>query len=113
PTMFIGLLNFPTRDQYDLTSLRFAVSAAAPLPPEVQQQFQDVTGGVMMEAYGLTETSPCATMDPIDRPKHNSLGVPLPDTEVKVVDVESGEQELPAGAIGELIIKGPQVMQGY
>ena len=113
PTMFIGLLNFPDRDKYDLTSLRFAVSAAAPLPPEVQQQFQDVTGGVMMEAYGLTETSPCATMDPIDRPKHNSLGVPLPDTEVKVVDVESGEQELPAGEIGELIIKGPQVMKGY
>jgi long-chain acyl-CoA synthetase len=113
PTMFIGLLNFPDRDKYDLTSLRFAVSAAAPLPPEVQQQFQDVTGGVMMEAYGLTETSPCATMDPIDRPKHNSLGVPLPDTDLKVVDVESGEQELPAGEIGELIIKGPQVMKGY
>ena len=113
PTMFIGLLNFPDRDQYDLTSLRFAVSAAAPLPPEVQQQFQDVTGGVMMEAYGLTETSPCATMDPIDRPKHNSLGVPLPDTDVKVVDVESGEEELPPGEIGELIIKGPQVMKGY
>jgi long-chain acyl-CoA synthetase len=113
PTMFIGLLNFPDRDRYDLTSLRFAVSAAAPLPPEVQQRFQDVTGGVMMEAYGLTETSPCATMDPIDRPKHNSLGVPLPDTDIKVVDVESGEEELPPGAIGELIIKGPQVMQGY
>jgi len=113
PTMFIGLLNFPERDQYDLTSLRFAVSAAAPLPPEVQQQFQDVTGGVMMEAYGLTETSPCATMDPIDNPKLNSLGVPLPDTDLKVVDVESGEQELPAGEIGELIIKGPQVMKGY
>ena len=113
PTMFIGLLNFPERDQYDLTSLRFAVSAAAPLPPEVQKQFQDVTGGVMMEAYGLTETSPCATMDPIDSPKLNSLGVPLPDTDLKVVDVESGEQELPPDEIGELIINGPQVMKGY
>jgi long-chain acyl-CoA synthetase len=113
PTMFIGLLNYPERDQYDLTSLRFAVSAAAPLPPEVQHQFQTVTGGVMIEAYGLTETSPCATVDPIDRPKHNSLGVPLPDTDVKVVDVEGGEQELPPGEIGELIIKGPQVMKGY
>jgi len=113
PTMFIGLLNYPERDQYDLTSLRFAVSAAAPLPPEVQQQFQDVTGGVMMEAYGLTETSPCVTMDPIDSPRFNSLGVPLPDTDVKVVNVESGEEELPSGEIGELIIKGPQVMKGY
>jgi long-chain acyl-CoA synthetase len=113
PTMFIGLLNFPERDQYDLTSLRFATSAAAPLPPEVQQQFQDVTGGVMIEAYGLTETSPCATIDPIDSPKLNSLGVPLPDTDLKVVDVESGEQELPPDEIGELIIRGPQVMKGY
>jgi len=113
PTMFIGFLNFPDRDQYDLTSLRFAVSAAAPLPPEVQQQFKAVTGGQMMEAYGLTETSPCATMDPIDRPKDNSLGVPLPDTDVKIVDVETGTQELPMGEIGEIIIKGPQVMKGY
>ena len=113
PTMFIGLLNFPERDQYDLTSLRFATSAAAPLPPEVQQQFQDVTGGVLIEAYGLTETSPCATIDPIDSPKHNSLGVPLPDTDIKIVDAERGEQELPPGEIGEIIIKGPQVMKGY
>jgi long-chain acyl-CoA synthetase len=113
PTMFIGFLNFPDRDQYDLTSLRFAVSAAAPLPPEVQQQFKAITGGQMMEAYGLTETSPCATMDPIDRPKDNSLGVPLPDTDVKIVDVETGTQELPVGDIGEIIIKGPQVMKGY
>jgi long-chain acyl-CoA synthetase len=113
PTMFIGLLNYPERDQYDLTSLRFAVSAAAPLPPEVQQQFQDVTGGVMMEAYGLTETSPCVTMDPIDSPRFNSLGVPLPDTDIKIVNVEGGEEELPPGEIGELIVKGPQVMKGY
>jgi long-chain acyl-CoA synthetase len=113
PTMFVGFLNFPDRDQYDLTSLRFAVSAAAPLPPEVQQQFQEVTGGRMMEAYGLTETSPCATMDPIDSPRHHSLGVPLPDTEVAIADVETGSQMLPPGEIGEIIIRGPQVMKGY
>jgi long-chain acyl-CoA synthetase len=113
PTMFIGFLNFPERDQYDLTSLRFAVSAAAPLPPEVQQRFQAVTGGLMLEAYGLTETSPCATADPVDSPRDNSLGVPLPDTDLKIVDVETGTEELPPGAIGEIIIKGPQVMRGY
>ncbi len=113
PTMFVGLLNFPDRDQYDLTSLRFAVSAAAPLPPEVQQQFKAVTGGQMMEAYGLTETGPCATIDPIDRPKAHSIGVPLPDTDVKIVDTETGSQELQVGEIGEIIIKGPQVMKGY
>jgi long-chain acyl-CoA synthetase len=113
PTMFIGFLNFPDRDQYDLTSLRFAISAAAPLPPEVQDQFQAVTGGQLMEAYGLTETSPCATIDPIDSPKANSLGVPLPDTDVKIVEVEAGDEELDPGQIGEIIISGPQVMQGY
>jgi long-chain acyl-CoA synthetase len=113
PTMFVGFLNFPERDQYDVSSLRFAVSAAAPLPPEVQQQFKAVTGGQMMEAYGLTETSPCATMDPIDRPKDSCLGVPLPDTDVRIMDVETGELELDPGEIGEIVIKGPQVMKGY
>jgi long-chain acyl-CoA synthetase len=113
PTMFVAFLNLPDRDRYDLTSLRFAACGAAPLPPEVQEEFQAVTGGVMVEAYGLTETSPAATVDPIDRPKHHSVGVPLPDTDVKVVDVETGSEELDVGELGEIIIKGPQVMAGY
>jgi long-chain acyl-CoA synthetase len=113
PTMFVGLLNYPGRDQYDLTSLRFAVSAAAPLPPEVQERFGTATGGTMLQAYGLTETSPCASMEPIDRPKPHSIGVPLPDTDMKIVDLETGTQELPPGDIGEIIIRGPQVMKGY
>jgi long-chain acyl-CoA synthetase len=113
PTMFVGFNNFPGRDQYDLTSLRFAVSAAAPLAPETQETFEAITGGKMVEAYGLTETSPAATMDPIDNPRARSIGVPLPDTDLKIVDLESGKRELPVGEIGEIIIKGPQVMKGY
>jgi long-chain acyl-CoA synthetase len=113
PTMFIGLLNFPQRDEYDLGSLRFAVSAAAPLAPETQDQFQAVTGSTMLQAYGLTETSPCATAEPVDRPKPHSIGLPLPDTDVKIVDLDTGTQELGPGEIGEIIIKGPQVMAGY
>jgi len=113
PTMFIGFLNRPDRDQYDLTSLRFAVSAAAPLAPETQDRFQAATGGKMLQAYGLTETSPCASMEPIGRPKPHSIGVPLPDTDIKIVDLETGSQELSPGEIGEIIIKGPQVMKGY
>jgi long-chain acyl-CoA synthetase len=66
-----------------------------------------------VEAYGLTETSPLATVDPMDRPKHHSVGVPLPDTDVKIVDVETGTEEQDMGEIGEIIIKGPQVMNGY
>jgi long-chain acyl-CoA synthetase len=113
PTMFVGFNNFPDRDKYDLSSLRFAVSAAAPLAPEVQQSFEAITGGKMVEAYGLTETSPAATMDPIDHPRAHSIGVPLPDTDVKIVDTETGTRELLVGEIGEIIIKGPQVMKGY
>jgi long-chain acyl-CoA synthetase len=113
PTMFVGFLNFPTRDQYDLSSLRFAVSAAAPLAPETQDRFQQVTGGQMLQAYGLTETSPCATMEPVGRPKAHSIGVPIPDTDVKIVDLDTGKQELATGELGEIIIKGPQVMKGY
>jgi long-chain acyl-CoA synthetase len=113
PTMFVGFLNFPTRDQYRLDSLRFAVSAAAPLAPETQQQFEAVTGGMMLEAYGLTETSPCAAMDPIGRPKAASIGLPVPDTDMKIVDAETGTREMAAGELGEIIIRGPQVMKGY
>jgi long-chain acyl-CoA synthetase len=113
PTMFIGFNNFPEREKYDLSSLRFAVSAAAPLPPEVQERFEAITGGKMIEAYGLTETSPAASMDPVDRPRAHSIGVPLPDTDMKIVDVETGTQEMRVGEIGEIIIKGPQVMKGY
>jgi long-chain acyl-CoA synthetase len=113
PTMFVGFNNFPGRDKYDVSSLRFAVSAAAPLPPEVQERFEVITGGKMVEAYGLTETSPAATMDPIDRPRAHSIGVPVPDTDLKIVDAETGTREMAVGEVGEIIIKGPQVMQGY
>jgi len=113
PTMFVGFNNFPDRDQYDLSSLRFAVSAAAPLPPEVQVQFETITGGKMVEAYGLTETSPAACLDPIDHPRARSIGVPVSDTDMKIVDADTGTQEMPVGEIGEIIIKGPQVMKGY
>jgi len=113
PTMFVGFNNFPDRDKFDLSSLRFAVSAAAPLPPEVQEQFERITGGKMVEAYGLTETSPAVTLDPIGNPRAHSIGVPVPNTDLKIVDVDTGEEELPVGEIGEIIIKGPQVMKGY
>lgn len=113
PTMFVGFNNYPERDKYDLTSLRFAVSAAAPLPPEVQERFETITGGKMVEAYGLTETSPAVTMDPIDSPKAHSIGVPLPDVDIKIVDADTGTQELELAEVGEIIIKGPQVMKGY
>jgi len=113
PTMLVAFNNFPDRDKYDLSSLRYAVSAAAPLPPEVQEKFEKITGGKIMEAYGLTETSPVVSLDPLDNPRSNSIGVPVPNTDVKIVDVDTGEEELSVGEVGEIIIKGPQVMKGY
>ncbi len=113
PTMFTAFNNFPGRDQFDLSSLNLAISAAAPLPPEVQEKFEEITGGRLSEAYGLTETSPAVTADPMDNPRPNSIGLPLPDTDVRIVDPETGAEEQPVGEIGEIIVKGPQVMKGY
>jgi long-chain acyl-CoA synthetase len=113
PTMFVGFNNFPEREKFDISSLRFAVSAAAPLPPEVQERFQMLTGGKMVEAYGLTETGPAISMDPLERPRDHSIGLPLPDTDMTIVDVDTGEEEMSIGEIGEIIVKGPQVMKGY
>ena len=113
PTIFTALNNLPELDQYNLSSLRFAPSGAAPLPPEVQQRFEEITGCRMVEAYGLTETSPTATMDPVGKPRAHSIGIPIPNTDVRIVDPENGVSELPVGEVGEIAIKGPQVMKGY
>jgi long-chain acyl-CoA synthetase len=113
PTMFVAFNNHPDRDKYDLSSLRAAFSAAAPLPREVQEQFEEITGGRLLEAYGLTETGPTLTGDPMDNPRPNTIGLPLPDTDLRIVDVETGSRELPVGEAGEIIACGPQIMKGY
>jgi long-chain acyl-CoA synthetase len=113
PTLFTAFANHPKVAEYDLSSVRFAPSGAAPLAPEVQKQFESITGCKMVEAYGLTETSPTATLDPIGSPRDHSIGVPICNTDVKIVDQEKGDEEVPVGELGEIIIKGPQVMAGY
>jgi long-chain acyl-CoA synthetase len=112
PAMFNGFNNFPGREDYDLSSLRFAASAAAPLPPEVQERFEAITGAKMVEAYGLTETA-AVVMDPIERPRPRSIGVPLPNMDARIVDLETGTRVLPPGEPGEIIVRGPTVMKGY
>jgi long-chain acyl-CoA synthetase len=79
----------------------------------VQREFQALTGCKLVEAYGLTETSPATHVNPLDRNKIGYIGVPWPDTDARIVDVDTGERELSVGEIGELIIQGPQVMKGY
>ena len=113
PTIYIGLLNHPKISQYDLSSINSCISGSAPLPLEVQNKFEEVSGGKLVEGYGLTETSPVTHGNFLwDRPRiKGSVGVPWPDTDVEIRS-EEGES-LPIDEIGEIAIKGPQVMKGY
>ncbi|MCX7689192.1 long-chain-fatty-acid--CoA ligase [Thermoflexus sp.] len=114
PTMYIALLNHPRAAESGLGSIRLCNSGAAPLPVEVIQQFARFSSGTFVEGYGLTEASPITHINPImNLKKLGSIGLPIPDTDVRIVDVETGTRELEPGEIGELIIKGPQVMKGY
>ena len=115
PTMFIGLLNHPKIDQTDLTSIKGCFSGSAPLAVEVIKGFEDKTGAIIVEGYGLTETSPVTHINPFGggKRKVGSIGIPIPDTECRVVDLENGSEDKPVGESGELLIRGPQVMGGY
>lgn len=116
PTMYIALINTPDIKKYDLSTVRACMSGAAPLPVEIQKKFEQLTGGRLVEGYGLTESSPVSHVNPLDDPKKNrpgSIGIPVPDTEAKIVDLETGTKDLKPNEVGELVIKGPQVMQGY
>ncbi|MCW4024684.1 MAG: long-chain fatty acid--CoA ligase [Candidatus Bathyarchaeota archaeon] len=117
PTMYQTLLANPELDNHDITSIRVCISGASSLPPEVQRRFMQVTGGFLAEGYGLSEASPvthCTPVDPTMKTvKVGSIGLPLPDTQARIVDLETGTKPLAAGEIGELAVKGPQVMLGY
>jgi long-chain acyl-CoA synthetase len=114
PTIFIALLHHPDLPRYDLTSLWGCISGSAPLPQEVQRQFEALTKGRIIEGYGLTETSPVTHLNPIGQPgKPGSIGLPFPNTWCRIVDAETGSRDLPPGEVGELILQGPQVMAGY
>ena len=112
PPALLALSHHPKLDDYDHSTLRFIISGAAPLPQEIADLAAKRFGCTMMQAYGMTETSPLTNRNPIDAPKPGSVGPPVPDTLEKIVDMESGE-ELAIGEVGELLISGPQVMMGY
>lgn len=115
PTIFVAFTNHALLDQFDLTSLMGCFSGGAPLPPEVCKQFEDKTGAVIYEGYGLSETAPVATANPtfVAKRRIGSVGFPMPGTDIKIVDVETGLTELPRGQDGEVTVCGPQVMRGY
>jgi len=114
PTIFVAIVNHPKIDRFDLSSIRFCITGSAPMPVEVLRKFEKMTGSVIIEGYGLTESSPVTHCNPIKGVrKPGSIGIPLPDTDCKIVNLDLGTDELPVGEEGELIVRGPQVMKGY
>ena len=115
PQLFVPLVEHPLFSEIDMSDIKYVLSGAAPIPEHLLEALLDKIPGVICEAYGLTETTVCCTINPVDREgfRLGSVGLPIADTEIKIVDPEDYRQELAAGEVGEVCIKGPQVMQGY
>ena len=114
PTLYNAMMNHPQIKNFNMASLKLCLSGGAPLPLEVKRGFEGLTGCKLVEGYGLSETSPVATANPLDgRVKEGSIGLPIPGTSLSIRDPEAPERELPLGENGEICIKGPQVMKGY
>ena len=114
PTMYMGILNHPDYDKTDMTCFEFCGSGGGPLQVDVIGKLEKKTGSPFMEGYGMTEASPITHINPFGGlRKPGSVGIPIPNTLSRIVDVEDGETTLPAGEVGEIVFKGPQVMKGY
>ncbi len=113
PALYLAIANYPRVRSYGVAAIRTCVSGSAPLPVEVQEAFEKLTRGRLVEGYGLTEASPSTHSNPLKGERRvGSIGIPLPGTSARIVDVKTGEP-LPPGEVGELLIRGPQVMIGY
>jgi len=115
PTMYIAVINSEEGKRFDLRTVRACISGGAPLAVAVRKKFIEMTGGNLVEGYGLTECSPVTHINPLKDalPKEASIGIPLPATDAAIVDLDDPEKFLPTGEVGELAIRGPQVMRGY
>ncbi|HYA41667.1 MAG TPA: long-chain fatty acid--CoA ligase [Syntrophobacteraceae bacterium] len=114
PAIYIALMAHPKIHSFDLTSIRICITGAAPMPVEILRKFEEKTGSKILEGYGLSEASPVTHVNPIGGTrKPGSIGIPLPDTDCRIVDAQTGIDEVPTGRVGELIVRGPQVMRGY
>ncbi|MGQ9723173.1 MAG: AMP-binding protein [Candidatus Jordarchaeum sp.] len=112
-TIAVAIAMFADPTKYDMTSLRGSFAGGAPLGQEVIKKYKEITGSDMIEGYGLSESISQVTINPVDKPKYGSVGIPVFDVDAKVVDGETGEKELGFDQEGELIFKGPQIMKGY
>ncbi|MDR7417841.1 MAG: long-chain fatty acid--CoA ligase, partial [Armatimonadota bacterium] len=114
PAMYMAINQLRDVEKYDLKSIKACVSGSAPLPAEVQRRFEELTGGRLVEGYGMSEASPLTHANPINGVrKTGSIGVPVPSTDARIVDLETGTKDLKVGQVGELVVRGPQVMKGY
>jgi long-chain acyl-CoA synthetase len=114
PRLIREIVMHPQLDKFDLTSLTTCASGGASIPPEDMKAFEAVSGARMYQGYGLTEAGPSVCATPIEGdPNYLSVGLPYPDTEVRIMDLQVGEVETPSGADGEIVVKGPQIMKGY
>jgi long-chain acyl-CoA synthetase len=114
PQMYVAISDFPGVRNYGIQSIKACISGASPLAVETQEAFEKLTRGRLVEGYGLTEASPVTHANPLNGTrKVGSIGVPLPSTEARIVDLKKGKKVVPAGHIGELAVRGPQVMAGY
>ncbi len=115
PTIYVAFTNHPLIDRFDLSSIVACASGGAPMPVEVAKQFEEKTGAIIFEGYGLSETSPIVTTNPTtpEKRKFGTVGFPVSGTDVKIVDLETGLKELPQGEDGEIALSGPQIMKGY
>ncbi len=112
--MYVAINCFPGIEKRELSSIKVCISGGGPLHVEVQERFESLTGGKVVEGFGLTEASPVTHCNPIHgKRKKGTIGLPLPLTDARIVDIENGEKDVAPGQVGELIVQGPQVMKGY
>jgi long-chain acyl-CoA synthetase len=112
-SMFLAMLDSPAIKKHNLSSLRYVKLGAMPIPPEVKERWERLTGVTVVSGYGLSEASPETHNSPLNRIKPGAVGIPVFDTDARIMDSDTGKVELTSGQIGELIIRGPQVMKGY
>jgi long-chain acyl-CoA synthetase len=113
PTMYIAIMREAGEQHAQLQSIKYCISGAAPLPAKVQEDFEKMTGATLVEGYGLSEASPVTHCNPLtEKRRTGSVGLPLPDVEAIVVSLQTGEQ-VPVGEVGEILVKGPNIMKGY
>ncbi|MGZ6124232.1 MAG: AMP-binding protein, partial [Myxococcales bacterium] len=112
-TVNVAIVNFPKTREFDLSSLRHCFSGGAPVPPAIARRWEEITGHKLIEGYGLSETTAPTHINPPDRPKYGTVGVPLPLTEARVVDPNNPGVEMEIGKSGEIAVRGPQVTKGY